>query len=236
VNKKLDAYRGTLTPAQLAAGINAARQNAQRLAADAATLLAAQRFPSALALAILSIEEAGKIPILRRLAVEPHDPQTWKDYRSHTRKNVLWPFPSFVLGGARALDEFRALFSPDAEEPNILDQLKQIAFYTDCLGNAHWSIPEEVIDEPLARSIVETARILAGQPMMTTEEEIRLWIAYLVPAFASRDLDLMKQALLNWHEAMHDKGLATDDSNNFKAFVTGTTTGATADKPDALSS
>jgi AbiV family abortive infection protein len=236
VNKKLDAYKGTLTPAQLAAGINAARQNAQRLAADAATLLAAQRFPSALALAILSIEEAGKIPILRRHAVEPHDLQAWKDYRSHTRKNVLWPFPSLVLGGARALDEFRELFSPEAEEPYILDQLKQIAFYTDCLGNAHWSIPDELIHEPLARSIVETARIMAGRPAMTTEEEIGLWIAHLGPAFASRDPDLMKHALLNWHEAMQAKGLTTDDSNNFKAFVTGAMTGATADKPDALSS
>ena len=39
------------------------------------------------------------------------------------------------------------LVSGDSDHPYVLDQLKQIAFYTDCLGDAHWSIPDEVIDE-----------------------------------------------------------------------------------------
>jgi hypothetical protein len=50
------------------------------------------RIPSSLALAILAIEEAGKISILRRLAVALADIEVsdvWKEYRSHTSKNVM---------------------------------------------------------------------------------------------------------------------------------------------------
>lgn len=36
--------------------------------------------------------------------------------------------------GMIKLDDLRPLFEPDAEHPYILDQLKQIAFYTDSLG------------------------------------------------------------------------------------------------------
>ena len=86
---KLDAYKGRLDATQIAAGMNAARQNAQRLADDARMLLEACRYPSAASLAILSIEEAGKVSILRRLAVAKDDAEAvscWRDYRSHTKK------------------------------------------------------------------------------------------------------------------------------------------------------
>jgi hypothetical protein len=39
--------------------------------------------------------------------------------------------------GARRADEFGSLFEPGAEHPHILDQLKQVSIYTDCLGKAH---------------------------------------------------------------------------------------------------
>jgi AbiV family abortive infection protein len=45
--------------------MNAAIANAQRLAEDAQLLLDAERFPSAASLAILALEEAGKVIILR---------------------------------------------------------------------------------------------------------------------------------------------------------------------------
>ncbi len=65
MKKKLDAYRGKLTPKQIAHGMNVAATNAQRLASDAEALLDAKRFPTAASLAILSIEEAGRILILQ---------------------------------------------------------------------------------------------------------------------------------------------------------------------------
>jgi len=67
--KKLDSYKGKLSVDQITAGINAAIQNSKRLAEDASLLFEAGRFPSAASLAILSIEESGKVSILRSLAL-----------------------------------------------------------------------------------------------------------------------------------------------------------------------
>ena len=66
--KKLDQYTCTLSADQVAGGMNAALRNAKRLADDAAILLDNKRFCSATALAILSIEESGKLSVLRMLA------------------------------------------------------------------------------------------------------------------------------------------------------------------------
>jgi AbiV family abortive infection protein len=65
--KKLNSYTGKLNPEQIAEGINVAAHNALRLSEDAQILFNATRYPSATAFAILSIEESGKIPILRSL-------------------------------------------------------------------------------------------------------------------------------------------------------------------------
>ena len=139
--KKLNQFRGRLTLEQIAEGMNAAGHNAVRLVEDAETLLVAERYPSALALVILAIEETGKPPILRRMVTSTDDmavAELWKDYRSHTKKNVAWTFMELINSAGRTkLEDLRPLYADDAEHPYILDQLKQIAFYTDCLGKAH---------------------------------------------------------------------------------------------------
>ncbi|MBI2058899.1 MAG: AbiV family abortive infection protein [Nitrospirae bacterium] len=91
--KKLTQHRGELSLAMIAEGINAARANARRLLDDAKTLQDAGRTHSAVALAILSIEESGKISILRQMVLcesETEWRHAWKDYRSHTSKNTAW--------------------------------------------------------------------------------------------------------------------------------------------------
>ena len=70
---RLDQYRGTLSPQQIADGMNAAERNAARLLNDAELLLREERHPSATAMAILAIEEAGKNTILRQLSTAKDD-------------------------------------------------------------------------------------------------------------------------------------------------------------------
>jgi AbiV family abortive infection protein len=53
--------------------MNAATKNAGRLAKDAANLLESGSFATAASIAILSIEEAGKVSILRTLALAKSD-------------------------------------------------------------------------------------------------------------------------------------------------------------------
>lgn len=125
--RRLNHYKGKLSAAQIAEGMNAADQNARRLAEDAELLLENKRYASATSLAILSIEESGKESILRELSVARNDKEIkddWKDYRSHTKKNVAWIIIDMVKAGARKFDDFLPMFKEDAEHPYILDNLK----------------------------------------------------------------------------------------------------------------
>lgn len=207
--------------------MNAAERNAVRLADDAELLLEGGRFPSAAALAILAIEEAGKATILRQLSLDQDDDKArndrWRDYRSHTKKNVSWPLPQLVAGGARNLDDFSPLFSKGADHPFLLDQVKQISLYTDCLGDAHWSEPAEVIDEDPAKMLVRSARLLSKHPD-TTAKEIELWVKHMKPYIgpgAVADFDGAKRALRAWYTDLKHHGLATHGDEEIEAFIHG---------------
>jgi len=218
--KRQDTYRGPLSAVQIAEGMNAAEQNAFRLAEDAAILLAAGRLPTAASLATLSIEEAGKVAILRALSVATSKAEVadaWRDYRSHTRKNVTWLLPQLVAGGARKLDDLRPLFDKESDHPFVLDQVKQLGFYTDCFGNARWASPTDTVDGSVARQLVRIAQILA-QNRKHTETEVRLWIEHVGPVF-KQDHGWMKHALANWYAAMQEAGLAPDGPNKMEQFI-----------------
>jgi len=218
--KKLDAYKGKLTSAQIAEGINAAIQNAKRLAEDSVFLFEAERYPSAASLAILSIEESGKVSILRELTLAKSSEDiadAWRKYRSHTKKNVTWILPQLAAEGARKLDDCKPIFDESSDHPFVLDQLKQLGFYTDCLGKAHWSIPEDVIDQALAKMLVSTATIFAKKERITSTE-IDLWMKHIGPVW-KRDPSWMKQALCNWYHEMQEKGLAPAGENKMETFV-----------------
>jgi AbiV family abortive infection protein len=217
---KLDQYVGTLNAGQVAAGMTAAAKNSRRLAEDAALLLEHKRFPSAAALAVLSIEESGKLAILRRLA-SADSPEAakpiWREYRSHTKKNVMGALLDLCAAGARRLDEFAPLFDAAADHPQLLDQVKQVSFYSDCLGKTHWSEPEALIDERLARGMVTAARVLArGEEF--TELEIELWVKHVAPHLHG-PRELAEKALEVWYAEMQRHDLAPAGKNAMSRFI-----------------
>jgi AbiV family abortive infection protein len=222
VKSRLDSYRGRLTPAQVAEGINAANANARRLVRDATVLLESKSYGSAASFAALAIEEAGKVSVLRGLALARSDEeakQAWKDYRSHTVKNAAWILPQLVVKGARHLEQLRVIFDDSSSHPYDLDHVKQLGFYTDCLGKAHWSIPSDVIDGDLAASLIEIARLLASDREVS-QKEIELWIEHVGPVWKG-DLAWMKQAVVNWQRAMHSAGLSETTEEDMDRFVRG---------------
>ncbi len=218
---KLGQYKGKLNSAQIADGINVACRNARRLADDAKLLLDAKRYPTAIAIAILSIEESGKTSILRHFAFAPDEEvsRIWKEYRSHRNKNVLWILPKLVANGARDLDSLRLAADPSAEHTALLDQLKQISFYSDCLGNAHWSEPEKVIDDELAKSIVKIADLFVEKSPVSVQE-IELWSEHMRPVYGA-PLEMMKTALIDWYAAMKENGLWSEGNISVEEFVRG---------------
>jgi AbiV family abortive infection protein len=218
---KLGQYKGRLTAAQIADGINAATSNARRLAEDAKQLLDAARFPTAASLAALAIEEAGKPAVLRQLALARDDKaviEAWRDYRSHTRKNPMWVFLDLVADGARKLNDFAPIFDPNSDHPDVLDQLKQLGFYTDCLGKAHWSSPIAVIDQSLAQTLVRTATVLSSSAEAVTPREIELWIQHLGPVW-NRHPSWRERALEKWYEALQAEGLRPGGENKMSQFI-----------------
>lgn len=219
LKKHLDSCKGKLDNKQIADGINAARRNARRLFEDAQILLGADRYPTAASLAILSIEESGKEHIIRGMAIattETEMLQHWKDYRSHTKKNIMWLLPQLVTEGARHIDDFITLFESTAEHPYILEQVKQVGFYTDCLGKVNWSEPMEVIDKDLATMLVQTARIFLRKGEVTTKE-VELWGKHLGPV-KNGDFLRQKEATLHWYAEMQELGLLVK-GEDFKDFL-----------------
>ena len=221
-NDSLSKYNGELSAAQIAHGINAARRNARRLADDATLLLKAGRYPTAASVAALSIEESGKTTVLREFAFAPNEEvrrRAWKSYRSHRSKNTAWILPELVAKGARDLDSLRLATDSSAAHTALLDQVKQIGLYTDCLGDAHWNEPENVIDENTSKSLVGIADLLANNRLVTVKE-IELWVEYMRPAYGT-PLERMKTALLQWYAAMRDNNLCDHDDISVEAFVRG---------------
>jgi AbiV family abortive infection protein len=137
MNSGIKQYKGQLSPAQIASGINVAHQNARRLYNDAKLLFDNSRYPSSLALAILSIEESGKVSILRSLSLAQNGndrKDSWKKYRNHKAKNTHWIAIDLFLEGVRSLGGLSKITDKDSKHPEQLDQLKQLALYSDCLG------------------------------------------------------------------------------------------------------
>jgi AbiV family abortive infection protein len=220
IKSQLQPYAGPLTPAQVTEGISAAQANALRLLEDAKLLLDSKRFPSAVALAILSMEEQGKVIILKRLALvsEPGDVKlAWKEYRSHRSKNAGWIMPQLVAQGARTMASMAAAVDPEAEHTAVLDSVKQVSFYSDCLGNRHWSVPDQVIDEGMARSMIATAELMVKSRPVSLRE-VELWAEIVGPHYNKPG---MIDAVIRWQQAMVEEGLSKREAASLEAFIRG---------------
>lgn len=224
MKRRLNQYSGELTAAKTAEGMNIALQNAKRLAADARLLFDNGRYASALGLSILSIEEAGKEPILRGLvlAIKEEDRKSgWRRYRTHTKKNVLWPMPGLVINKTCRLSDFAKLFDKDSDHPQLLDQLKQLSFYADCMNNCQWTVPENVIDRDLALQILQTAEVLAARDE-TKAEEIELWVQYMGGG-RIRSGQAGQSALVEWDKEVRRRGLVRGKTTMEDFFSRGVT-------------
>ena len=217
---KLQSYAGALTAAEITAGIAAAQSNALRLIEDAKLLFDAGRHPSACALAILAMEERGKTQILKRmaLATDPADMKAaWREYRSHRAKNAGWIIPQLVAAGARTMKGMASAIDSEAEHAALLDGVKQVSLYTDCLGDRHWSIPEKVVSESLARSMIASAEAMWGAEAISLRE-VELWGQIVGPHYSK---PTMGQAVLQWQAAMVAEGLSDTPVEALAAFIKG---------------
>jgi AbiV family abortive infection protein len=193
------AFRGALSPEEASKGIDAALRNARGLLRDAELFFENGRWPRAASLAILAIEEAGKVSIIRAILLARSKEELkreWRDYRRHTAKNFMASFLQYAQPSAR-LEDLRPLITDQAAH-NDIDRVKQLGFYTDTSSRGRWTLPYEIVGQDLARLLVETARIVLGrepQPM-TSPDELRIWVKHLRPVWLT-DRTAMKEHSLH---------------------------------------
>lgn len=203
--RRLPSYAGPITPQQAAQGIQAAVQNARSLLADAKLLCEHSRWSRVASLSILAAEEIGKVSLLRRILVaEPPEQlrEMWRDYRMHTKKNWLGAFLTCVRE-APNIEDFRELADPESDHQHLLEALKQLALYSDCLGECHWCIPDRAIDEQEARFLLRNAQRLVpeGESAMQSPAELELWIKHMKPVQGKGMLPMKEALIACYHEA-----------------------------------
>jgi AbiV family abortive infection protein len=158
---------------------------------------------------MLSLEEMGKAAILRELCASSDSAdrlvKNWSRYRKHIEKNFLALLPDLIWQGASRLQEFRGLFEDEtAGKRATYDTVKQLGFYTDCCGDAHWSIPAEVIDREIACALTALASALTRDKENINAEELRLWALHM-------GRGMTRENLLDWCAAMVAAGLKPSD-------------------------
>lgn len=183
-------YKGALSPTDAIAGMAAARRNARRLAGDAKLLLDHGRWASASSLAVLSIEESGKVGVLRRLALASGSADLkagWDDYGSHRRK-LAHPVGLGEISVANAPKNFSPALTQAVDRRTktvaSMDGRKQAGFYTDCVpdpsGKPLRIDPTAVITPEHARAVVGCAAILLEHREVTVRE-MELFVEHLGP-------------------------------------------------------
>ena len=157
-------YNSPISIDDAARGIKAAVLNGKDLLNDAQLLFDNERYARAMSLAILAIEEIGKVEIIKNLLLSKQKVASiWKDVRDHKSKNIIWQFPILKHIGLTDARSLENLIDRKAAPAAYLDDLKQLGFYTEALENensksCNWVIPSEAVDKESASFYIQTAR------------------------------------------------------------------------------
>jgi AbiV family abortive infection protein len=176
------------------------------------------RFERSVALAILAIEEAGKSSIIRSILLTDDQKELkkeWQNYRKHTEKNLTCILPELATKGARQLEDLRPICDREKDHGQILDNLKQLSFYTDIFSKRKWSIPSEAINKELAEGILQVAKITAKEKSdgLNSEEGLNLWVKHINPVW-KQEMTKMKQALINCYNEAEELGITEEGKAN----------------------
>lgn len=125
---------GAILPDEVARGMHLSYKNAVRLRREAKVLSLFGASDRAMALAVLALEELGRIPLLlNAVFLEQNDTEGWKLFwrklRSHGHKQSVWSHYGKILQreGIPDAENYRDRYPPGTEP--LLDRFKQCGFY-----------------------------------------------------------------------------------------------------------
>jgi len=150
MKKFLSKFKGTpLNDEQIAHGMHLCFCNAKELLEDASFLKDNGRHSRALSLAILSLEELGKIPLLLNTVLYPKGQNDewksfWSSFTSHKSKQLVWTVYGTTLKEYFGLDAYDEKYPPDLQP--LIDKLKQLGFYV-AFFEKQFIAPRDFIDD-----------------------------------------------------------------------------------------
>ena len=106
---------------------------------------------------------------------------------------------------------------PASDHPYILDNLKQLCLYTDCVNNSKWTSPAAVEMLELTSYLLSMAKALIKEEDVT-EKELQLWRHHVIPTKHATFED-SKRAIANWYADMRANGLSTASEEDVDAFL-----------------
>ena len=149
VTSVMPRYNGTLTQEQVAEGVRLSQDNAVRLLNSARLLLHDGDAPTAMSLAILALEENGKVEILHKIGSASNSEDIkkyWREYRDHKSKTSAFLKDYAAQKGIVGCQEVTEFCEHNSDMLPLVDLMKQLGFYTDCSGNCHWHDPKKISD------------------------------------------------------------------------------------------
>lgn len=134
----LEKFQGKpLSDDQVALGMHLCFCNAKELLEDAELLKKNRKYARAFSLAVLSLEELAKVPMLANTLLYPKNAQAkwksfWTSFTSHPDKQLIWSIYGESLkkaGIATYGDKY-----PPGLQP-LLEKFKQLSFYVNFFDN-----------------------------------------------------------------------------------------------------
>jgi hypothetical protein len=99
----------------------------------------------------------------------------------------------------------------------VLDDLKQLCLYTDCIGAGKWITPLLVSAVEIAPYLLIMARVLANGSRVS-EKELELWRQHLLPVKHASFED-NKRAVARWYADMRAHGLSAATEEEIESFL-----------------
>lgn len=211
----LDDYRpesrDRLSLAEMGNGIAVANRNARRLVTDSLVLLEHHRFPSALALSVLAMEESVKWWALAQVAIlgEKHEVvAAWKDNIDHRVKlGRAFRTMAAAIEAGRPSD-----YTAEMEMLASSTQLMKLrAMYSAFVEGRRWVEPSDVVEAAEARLVVGVAATLAVGPFRMTGRRLGELLERLPYFLEAEAEEVTRQGLVVWARGAEASALAESD-------------------------
>ncbi len=189
-------YNGKLTIEQISEGIYFCIENASNIFGDAYILMKANRYPRALSLLILAIQEAGKVNILKNMIMISTKNQKlwkkeWKNFRRHETKDFFGHDIETSSEFSDSPGEYfwqHLLYKANNSVPER-EKVRQLGLYIDYIaGDKKWWSPNEINRKMVKMIESEATKILC-----------KLQMQKKIGFFSAKSLKIYREEFIDFH-------------------------------------